>query len=47
MKRFHLHLHVTDLAANIGFYSKLFSAEPARIQSADVALPINPTDACC
>ena len=33
MKRFHLHLNVEDLAANIGFYSKLFAAEPARIES--------------
>jgi hypothetical protein len=32
MKRFHLHLHVDDLAANIGFYSKLFAAEPARVE---------------
>ncbi|MEO5697128.1 MAG: ArsI/CadI family heavy metal resistance metalloenzyme [Burkholderiaceae bacterium] len=32
MKRFHLHLHVDDLAANIDFYSKLFSTEPARIE---------------
>jgi hypothetical protein len=32
MKRFHLHLHVIDLAANIGFYSKLFSAEPTRVE---------------
>ncbi len=32
MKRFHLHLHVDDLAANIAFYSKLFSTEPARVE---------------
>ena len=32
MKRFHLHLNVDDLAANIGFYSKLFAAEPARVE---------------
>jgi len=30
MKRFHVHLHVDDLAKSIGFYSKLFAAEPAR-----------------
>lgn len=30
MKRFHVHLHVDDLAQSIGFYSKLFAAEPAR-----------------
>ena len=32
MKRFHVHLHVDDLAASIGFYSRLFAAEPARIE---------------
>ena len=30
MKRFHVHLHVDDLATSIGFYSKLFATEPAR-----------------
>ena len=29
-KRFHVHLHVADLEQNIGFYSKMFGAEPAR-----------------
>ena len=33
MKRFHLHLNVNDLAANIGFYSKLFAAEPTRVEA--------------
>lgn len=33
MKRFHIHLHVEDLAANIGFYSRLFAAEPTRLES--------------
>lgn len=33
MKRFHVHLHVDDLARNIGFYSKLFGAEPTRVES--------------
>lgn len=33
MKRFHVHLHVDDLAASIGFYSRLFAAEPARHES--------------
>lgn len=33
MKRFHVHLHVQDLQASIAFYSRLFSAEPARIES--------------
>ncbi len=32
MKRFHVHLHVADLGHSIGFYSKLFGAEPARIE---------------
>jgi hypothetical protein len=30
MKRFHVHVHVDDLGKSIGFYSKLFAAEPAR-----------------
>lgn len=33
MKRFHVHLHVDDLARSIGFYSKLFAAEPTRVES--------------
>ena len=33
MKRFHVHLHVADLAHSVGFYSKLFGAEPARLES--------------
>ena len=33
MKRFHVHMHVEDLARSIGFYSKLFSAEPTRVES--------------
>jgi len=32
MKRFHVHLHVEDLDKSIGFYSKLFAAEPARVE---------------
>ncbi len=32
MKRFHVHLHVEDLAKSIAFYSQLFAAEPARIE---------------
>ena len=32
MKRFHVHLHVDDLAKSIAFYSHLFAAEPARIE---------------
>jgi catechol 2,3-dioxygenase-like lactoylglutathione lyase family enzyme len=33
MKRFHVHLHVDDLARNVDFYSKLFGAAPARIEA--------------
>ena len=33
MKRFHVHAHVEDLQASIGFYSKMFAAEPSRIES--------------
>jgi len=33
MKRFHVHLHVNDLAKSIGFYSKLFAAEPTRVEA--------------
>ena len=33
MKRFHVHLHVDDLGKSIGFYSKLFANEPARIEA--------------
>lgn len=30
MKRFHVHLHVTDLAQSVTFYSRLFAADPVR-----------------
>ena len=33
MKRFHVHVHVDDLARSIGFYSKLFAAEPTRVEA--------------
>jgi hypothetical protein len=33
VKRFHVHLHVDDLQASIAFYSKLFSAQPARVET--------------
>ena len=33
MKRFHVHVHVDDLAKSVAFYSKLFAAEPARVES--------------
>ena len=33
MKRFHVHLHVADLDANIRFYSTLFDQPPARTEA--------------
>ena len=33
MKRFHVHLHVQDLTASIAFYSRLFAAQPARVEA--------------
>lgn len=33
MKRFHVHVHVDDLAKSVAFYSKLFDAEPARMEA--------------
>ena len=33
MKRFHVHLHVADLDKSVGFYSTLFGAQPARVES--------------
>ena len=33
MKRFHVHVHVNDLSHSVAFYSKLFAAEPARLES--------------
>jgi len=32
MKRFHVHVHVDDLAKSVAFYSRLFAAEPARLE---------------
>jgi lactoylglutathione lyase len=32
MKRFHVHVHVDDLDKSIGFYSKLFAAQPTRVE---------------
>jgi lactoylglutathione lyase len=32
MKRFHVHAHVEDLQASIAFYSRMFAAEPTRIE---------------
>jgi lactoylglutathione lyase len=33
MKRFHVHAHVNELEASIAFYSKLFAAEPTRVEA--------------
>lgn len=33
MKRFHVHVHVEDLARNIAFYSKMFGSQPARVEA--------------
>lgn len=33
MKRFHVHVHVDDLGKSIAFYSRLFAAEPTRVES--------------
>ena len=33
MKRFHVHVHVEDLARNIEFYSKMFGVQPARVET--------------
>ena len=33
MKRFHVHAHVQDLKTSVAFYSKLFAAEPTRLES--------------
>jgi catechol 2,3-dioxygenase-like lactoylglutathione lyase family enzyme len=33
MMRFHVHAHVDDLQASVAFYSKMFAAEPARLEA--------------
>ncbi len=33
MKRFHVHVHVTDLDKNIAFYSAMFNQQPARTEA--------------
>jgi hypothetical protein len=33
MKRFHVHAHVEDLQQSIVFYSKMFGAQPTRVES--------------
>lgn len=32
MKRFHVHLNVADLSANVRFYSELFASQPTVIE---------------
>jgi len=33
LNRFHVHAHVEDLKTSIAFYSKMFAAEPTRVES--------------
>ncbi len=33
MKRFHIHLHVQDLAQSLAFYQRLFDAPPTRVEA--------------
>ncbi len=33
MKRFHVHVHVQDLPPSVAFYSKMFAAEPFRVEA--------------
>ena len=33
MKRFHVHAHVDNLQASVSFYSKMFAAEPTRLEA--------------
>ena len=33
MKRFHVHAHVADLQASIAFYTRMFGADPTRVES--------------
>ena len=33
MKRFHVHAHVENLPVSIAFYSKMFAAEPTRVEA--------------
>ncbi|MEP7141181.1 MAG: ArsI/CadI family heavy metal resistance metalloenzyme [Caldimonas sp.] len=32
MKRFHVHAHVADLPASVAFYSRMFDADPTRLE---------------
>lgn len=33
MKRFHVHVHVDDLARNVAFYSAMFGMQPTRVET--------------
>lgn len=33
VKRFHVHIHVDDLSRSVAFYSRLFAAEPTRVET--------------
>ncbi len=33
MKRFHIHVHVDDLAQSVAFYAKLFGTQPTRTEN--------------
>ena len=33
MKRFHVHAHVENIDTSVAFYSKMFGAEPTRVES--------------
>ena len=33
MKRFHIHVHVEDLAQSVAFYSRLFAAQPTKLEA--------------
>jgi lactoylglutathione lyase len=33
VKRFHVHVHVENLAQSVAFYSQLFASEPSRLES--------------
>jgi len=33
MKRFHVHAHVDDLQRSVAFYSRMFAAEPTRVEA--------------
>jgi predicted enzyme related to lactoylglutathione lyase len=47
MKRFHIHVRVTDLQASIGFYSKLFGAGPAAAVSCCGPMHSGAKSSCC